>query len=43
MIELSKKNLVRGNTLFGLLYKHKYYLTASAKNQKSFQKNPALY
>jgi len=43
MIELSKKNLTRGNTLLGLTYKHKYFLTSTAKNQKLFQRNPALY
>lgn len=43
MIELSKKNLTRGNSLFGLIYKGKYFLTSTAKNQRLFQKNPALY
>ena len=43
MIELSKKNLTRGNTLLGLTYKDKYFLTSTAKNQKLFQRNPALY
>lgn len=43
MVELSKKNLTRGNTLFGLVYKDKYFLTSTAKSQRQFQKNPALY
>lgn len=43
MIELLKKNLVKGNYLFGLLYKGKYFLNSSAKNQKLFLKTPALY
>jgi YHS domain-containing protein len=43
MIELSKKNLTRGNSLFGLAYKDKYFLTSTAKNQRLFQRNPALY
>jgi YHS domain-containing protein len=43
MVELAKKNLVRGNTIFGLLYKGKYFLNSSAKNLRLFLKNPALY
>jgi adenylate/nucleoside-diphosphate kinase len=43
MIELSKKNLIKGNSLFGLTYKGKCFLTSTAKNQRLFQKNPALY
>lgn len=43
MIELLKKELVKGNYFFGLLYKGKYFLNSSAKNQKLFLKNPALY
>ena len=43
MVELFKKNLVKGNYLFGLSYKGKYFLNSSAKSQKIFQKNPALY
>jgi hypothetical protein len=43
MVELAKKNLVKGNSLFGLLYKGKYFLNATAKHQKLFLKNPAIY
>lgn len=43
MVELVKKNLVKGNTLFGLLYKSKYFLNSTAKQQKMFLKNPTLY
>lgn len=43
MTDLAKKQLVRGNSLFGLAYKQKYFLLSSAKNLKAFQKNPALY
>jgi hypothetical protein len=43
MVELSRKELAKGNTLFGLTYKTKYYLTSTAKNMKLFAKNPALY
>lgn len=43
MVELFKQSLVKGNTLFGLAYKGKYYLMSSAKSLKVFQKNPALY
>ncbi len=43
MVELTKKNLTRGNSLFCLLYKDKYFLTSTAKAQRLFQKNPALY
>jgi hypothetical protein len=43
MTDLARKQLVRGNTLFGLTYKKKHFLLASAKDLKAFQKNPALY
>lgn len=43
MIELSKKNLERGNYLFALSYKNKVFLTSTAKSLKLFQKNPAIY
>ena len=43
MVELLKKNLVKGNSLYGLSYKGKYFLNSSPKNQKMFQKSPALY
>jgi YHS domain-containing protein len=43
MTDLAKKQLVKGNALFGLAYKKKYFLMSSAKNMKAFQKNPALY
>lgn len=43
MVELQKKNLVKGNFLFGLSYKGKYYLNSNPKNLKMFQKNPAIY
>jgi hypothetical protein len=43
MTDLAKKQLLRGNSLFGLTYKQKYFLLSSAKNLKAFQKNPALY
>lgn len=43
MVELVKKNLVKGNYLFGLAYKGKYFLNLNPKNQKMFQKNPAIY
>lgn len=43
MVELAKKSLVRGNALFGLLYKGKYFLNSNAKNMKLFLKNPSLY
>lgn len=43
MIELQKKNLVKGNSLFGLSYKGKYFLNSNPKNQRMFQKNPVLY
>jgi YHS domain-containing protein len=34
---------VRGNSLFGLLYRGRYYLNSSAKTMKLFLKNPSLY
>ena len=43
MVELLKKNLVKGNYLYGLSYKGKCFLNSCPKNQKLFQKNPALY
>jgi len=43
MVDLAKKALTKGNALFALVYKDKYYLTSSAKAQRLFQKNPALY
>ena len=43
MVDLAKKNLVKGNYLFGLAYKGKYFLNLNPKNQKMFQKNPAIY
>jgi hypothetical protein len=43
MVELAKKNLIKGNSLFGLLYKGKYFLNSTAKQQKMFLKSPALY
>ena len=43
MVELMKKNLVKGNYLYGLSYKGKCFLNSCPKNQKLFQKNPALY
>jgi hypothetical protein len=43
MVELAKKNLIKGNTLFGLIYKGKYFLNSTAKQQKIFLKNPTLY
>ena len=43
MVELSRKNLVKGNYLFGLSYKGKYFLNSSPTNQKLFVKNPTLY
>ena len=41
--ELSKKNLIKGNYLFGLHYKNKNFLFSTVKNLKLFQKNPVLY
>ncbi len=43
MVDLAKKALTKGNSLFALVYKDKYYLTSSARAQRLFQKNPALY
>ena len=43
MVELSRKNLVKGNYLFGLSYKGKYFLNSSPTNKKLFVKNPTLY
>jgi hypothetical protein len=43
MVELLKKNLVKGNYLYGLAYKGKYFLHLNPKNQRLFEKNPALY
>lgn len=43
MVELLKKNLVKGNSLYGLSYKGKCFLNSCPKNQKVFQKNPTLY
>ena len=40
---MAKKNLVKGNYLFGLVYKGKYFLNLNPKSQKMFQKNPAIY
>ena len=43
MVELSRKKLVKGNPKYTLVYKGKYYMTASASNMKLFIKNPVLF
>jgi hypothetical protein len=43
MVDLSRQKLVKGNFLFGLSYKGKYFLTSTPKNMKAFIKNPAIY
>lgn len=43
MIELLRKKLVKGNFMYGLIYKNKLFLTSTPKNMKSFIKNPTLY
>lgn len=38
-----RKNLLKGNFAYGLIYKEKYFLTANPKNMKLFIRNPTLY
>jgi adenylate/nucleoside-diphosphate kinase len=43
MIELLRKNLVKGNSAYGLIYKNRLFLTSSPRNMKLFIRNPTLY
>jgi hypothetical protein len=43
MVDLYRQKLTKGNSIYALHYKNKYYLTSTPKNMKLFIKNPTVY
>ena len=42
-VELTKKNLVKGNPLYIVKYHEKYFILSTPNNMKLFIKNPAMF